>query len=496
MTDLPVARTMVVPPRASVLIESMRDIGYSLQTAVADVVDNSITAGADSIRLLADTTSEEPAFGILDNGSGMTEEELFEAMRAGSRSPLEERAAHDLGRFGLGLKTASFSQCRRMTVLTRKTGRTACARWDLDLVASKNDWIIELPDWKVGVRWSEKLAGNGTLVVWERLDRLVAREDGADRTNLARQVDETATHLELVFHRFMMGEHGRKRLYMTLNDNPLEPFDPFHSQHSATITGPTEIFGIGDQTISIKPFTLPHHKKVSSDEWNRYAGPEGYVRNQGFYVYREKRLIIHGTWFNLARQAELTKLSRVRVDMPNGMDAEWKIDVKKASAQLPGPVRKRFRRIIDRIVAGSKRVYTERGTKLTSQSRLPVWQRNQDKNEITYRIDLGHPAFQSFAAALDNDQRCSFSRILKLVEATIPIDSLFSDMGSSPEAVSISRMDEDDLAALARGTYLKLKSMRYSADDIRLMLLSAEPFRSNREKSEAIIEKVEEEQDD
>ena len=188
-----------VPPRASVLVESLRDLGYSLQAAVADVIDNSLSAGARRIELLAETHAEAPVIGIVDDGAGMTEAELLEAMRPGSRSPLEERSATDLGRFGLGLKTASFSQCRRMVVVTRRNGTTSCAAWDLDTVAARDRWIVELPDSPAAVPWHERLTGDGTLVVWEKQDRLVGSDGTGDRQDLVRQLDETARHVEFVF---------------------------------------------------------------------------------------------------------------------------------------------------------------------------------------------------------------------------------------------------------------------------------------------------------
>jgi hypothetical protein len=133
---------------------------------------------------------------------------------------------------------------------------------------------------------------------------------------------------------------------ISLNNLPLQPFDPFHSDHPATIRGPEERIRLAGQEVVIQTFTLPHHKKLRPDEWERYAGTAGYLRNQGFYVYREKRLIIYGTWFGLARQENLTKLTRVRVDMPTGLDAEWKMDVKKATAQPPSQIRERLRHLL------------------------------------------------------------------------------------------------------------------------------------------------------
>ncbi len=491
MNDLGPVRRARVAPRASVLIESMRDIGYSLPTAVADVMDNSITAGARNVELLADTGSDVPAIAILDDGSGMSEKELLEAMRPGTKSPLDYRTEHDLGRFGLGLKTASFSQCRRLTVLTRKNGRASCAVWDLDVVAETDEWFVEFISDHRGLPWQEKLGENGTLVIWQKLDRLVDEKSSDDHQNLVRQIDETATHVELVFHRFLSGEASPKKVLMSLNGRALKPLDPFHSSHPATCSGPEEVIRLGEQEIRIEPFTLPHHKKVSAGEWARYAGPEGYIKNQGFYVYREKRLIIHGTWFNLAKQAELTKLARVRIDMPNGMDAEWKIDVKKASAQPPAAVRDRLRRIIEAIGAQSKRAYTVRGKRLISGNRLPVWSRTQDKNQISYGLNGEHPVFRSFSDKLDEEHRRDFAKILDLVGSTIPIDSLFADVSSSPENVSPRGLDAEAFSETVESTYLVLRSEGLTKDEIALMMSSAEPFRSSWNAAETILENIE-----
>ena len=483
-----------VAPRASILIESMRDIGYSLQTAVSDIIDNSITAGARNIELLADTSSDFPAIGILDDGSGMSDSELLEAMRPGTQSPLENRTKHDLGRFGLGLKTASFSQCRRLTVLTRKAGVVSCATWDLDIVAETDKWYVELPDNTTLLPWAEKLQNDGTLVIWQVLDRLVDPQNAADRSNLVRQLDETASHIELVFHRFLSGEPGLGRISISLNGRKLEPFDPFHSKHPATQLGSEDVFRIGKYEISIQPVTLPHHTKVNTAEWKRHGGKEGYIKNQGFYLYREKRLIIHGTWFNLAQQSELTKLARVRIDIPNGMDAEWKIDVKKASAQPPALVRNHLRKLVENLGAASKRTYTFRGKKLTSEDRLPVWVRCQNKNDIFYSLNSDHPAFSHFSDSLSDEQKQGLSHLLGLIESTIPIDTLFADVGSYPEEVSTKALDDDNFENLVKKTWLVLKSSDFDDKKIREMMASAEPFRSSWKVTEQIINMLKEEQ--
>ena len=481
-------REQEVAPRASILVESLRDIGYSLQTAVTDVIDNSLAAGARRIDLFGDTHAEAPAIGILDDGTGMTETELLEAMRPGSRSPLEKRSATDLGRFGLGLKTASFSQCRRLTVVTRKGDEVSSAVWDIDTVAARDRWLIERPDGLSGIPWSDRLAADGTLIVWQKLDRLVGPGGRGNREDLVRQLDETARHVEFVFHRFLSGrESGRSRVDIALNDRALLPFDPFHSLHPATQHHPEEKFSLDGRQIQIRPITLPHHDKVSREEWEHYAGPEGYVKNQGFYLYRNRRLIVHGTWFGLARQQELTKLSRVLIDMPASLDAEWKIDVKKAWAQPPAPVRERLRRVVERIGVPSRRTYTARGARLTEDSRLPVWTRSQDKNRISYGLDMEHPILSAFAARLDADTADEFRKIIGLVVSTLPIDALYVDVSARSESVVAEVLDPDDFAEIVQATWTELRKRGLSSAETEKRIRSADPFRTRWEEAVKVI---------
>ena len=482
-------REREIPPKASVLAESSRDIGYSLHTAVSDVLDNSLTAGARTIQLHAETHAEVPAIGILDDGTGMTETELLEAMRLGSRSPLEGRTATDLGRFGLGLKTASFSQCRRLTVVTRKAGTTSCAVWDLDTVAARDRWIVELPGSIETIPWSDRLLADGTLVVWQKLDRLVGPDGRGDRQDLVRQLDETARHVEFVFHRFLSGREGSAgRVEVSLNGAELKPFDPFHSHHPATQHHQEEPFVLAGREIRIQPVTLPHHDKVSKADWARYGGPEGYVKNQGFYLYRNRRLIVHGTWFGLARQLELTKLCRVRIDMPSSLDAEWKIDVKKAWAQPPPPVRERLRRIIEEIGVPSKRTYTVRGKRLAGDSRLPVWTRSQDKNAISYGLDTEHPLFSAFENRLDPDTARAFRRLVGLIASTLPVEALYADVSASAESVAPAELAPDDFREIVESTWRILRKRGLSSTDTEARMRSAEPFRSRWEEATTVLD--------
>ncbi|WP_419838414.1 ATP-binding protein [Candidatus Poriferisodalis sp.] len=463
----------------------MRDIGYSLGTALADLVDNCLTAGAHTIRIVADTSSAAPRIGILDDGVGMDEATLVDAMRLGTRSPLEERDRSDLGRFGLGLKTASFSQCRQLTVVTKQDGAAHSARWDLDYVAKTNEWLVQVPETTAGIPWAEELGDTGTLVLWETLTAGVL--EGADESDLIRELDDARSHLELVFHRFLAGEPGLHKVKILMNERPLEPFDPFHSKHPATIVGSEERIRFEGEAVIVKAFTLPHHSKVSSVDWDLYAGREGYLKNQGFYVYREGRLILHGTWFGLTRQTELAKLARVRVDMPNSLDTAWKIDIKKASAQLPNPIRKRLARIIEPLGASSKRVYRTRGRRLAEATPIPLWNRLQNKGDVLYRLNVTHPMVDNLASQLEPEHHNDLMKLLEVVGSALPLDTIFSDLGETPDQHRNTSTSDDALHYAATTTLDYLTENGYSVADAMTVMQDTEPFKSSWKRTRQML---------
>lgn len=472
-------------PNAAALIESMRDIGYSLPAAVADIIDNSITAKAKRIEVLTHFDGRDSAIGILDNGVGMTRGELIEAMRPGTRSPTEERAEDDLGRFGLGLKTASYSQCRRLTVSSRRAGVTCIARWDIDRVVAENDWMLETLEPGPEIRWLDRVGEQGTLVVWERLDRILGETFQGTESEFDAAIAEVEKHLALVFHRFIKGSHGARRTQILLNGTEVKGFDPFFSERSNL--DPEEPFLIGDQRVNLRTYTLPHHSSVTPDEWSYYAGEEGYLKNQGFYVFRGNRLIIHGTWFGLMRQGELTKLSRVAVDLPNRLDDSWKIDVKKASAQPPPGLRRRLKALTERLSATSKRIFKHKGAKQTSKDAYPLWVRKQRHNTVSYVINEEHPVVVDFLESLDEETASHLRAFLAFASASLPLSALHHDVSANPENVIPGELSESDLfvtaSSLAKGLLQRFKD----PDVVREMIRSAEPFRSDWERTDLIL---------
>lgn len=461
-------------PEPSILIESLRDIGYSFNSALADIVDNSITANADEIWVLAIPT-DEFRIGIVDNGDGLSHGDLKQAMRLGSTDPRQKRALNDLGRFGLGLKTASFSQCRRLTVVSRKDGETSAFTWDLDLVVEQNEWtIIERND-PAELPFIDELGETGTLVLWEKLDRLTGTR-GSGKVDHTRVISEAQDYLSLVFHRYIAGEKGLNRISLRVNNFVLEPIDPFNTKHRATQSSPLEQICPG---VTIQAFTLPHRSHYDSQqEYEHFGLSGGYLKSQGVYLYRAKRLILYGTWFGLAKKTALTQLTRVRIDIDINQDEVWKIDVKKVSAQMPEVVRERVKALISTIGAPSRKAYRRRATRLTSPDVYPAWNVEQVGEKKLYRINRDHPVIVNLRDTLDDAGRQCFETALSVIESSFPTESLFYDLASNEENVTFATLKDDEFSNATRTFFSMLKQAGHDEDTILSIMRNAEPFQS------------------
>ncbi len=485
------ARIVDASPHAASLIEGHRDFGYTLETALADVIDNSISAGATEISLLAETSSDQPWIAVSDDGTGMTEVELIEAMRLGSKSPSDQRSKMDLGRFGLGLKSASFSQCRNLTVTTRKSGVVACASWDLDEVKRRKSWALELHDKAEQFEAFDALPKSGTVVLWRKLDRLMGNTAGNNvqtSQHMNREISAAERHLCLVFHRYLEGPSPK--IVLTLNGRRLEPIDPFASKNSACQPDRSEEIILSEGGVRIQSFTLPHHNMMSKQEWDEIGGPEGHLRSQGLYIYREGRLIIAGGWLGLAKQRELTKLCRIRVDIPNTMDSDWKIDVKKASAQLPLAVRTRLKLIVERLVGTSKRTYQSRGRRLVDDERFPIWNRIQSDGDVVFRPNLAHPVFAEFVDQLPSDLRAGFENCIRVVGSGLPIEALHAQMLGDAEAVVPDLADQPQVQQMVSAVVTRLLESGVKHEKVRDIMNSHDFFRKNWTAASKLIDEL------
>ena len=422
------------PPRASAMIEALRGIGYSTATAVADIVDNSISAKARSVKLNFGWKGDGSHVSILDDGAGMNATELDAAMRLGERSPLDQRAANDLGRFGLGLKTASFSQSRRLTVASIKGGCLNCLRWDLDLIASgqNDDWLLFEGPSKGSENLLEPLlrAGRGTIVVWERLDRIVTPDSGEQ--DFLDLIDTVERHLAMVFHRFLKGTPPC--LQISINGRTVSPWDPFLKEHPATWSSSLERISGASGVLEVQCHVLPHKDHLGDRLERTAGGPHGWTAQQGFYVYRNRRLLVAGSWLGLGQgrlwtKEEAHRLARIQLDIPNSSDAEWKIDIRKSTASPPVRLRERLTRLAEDTRNRARRVFAHRGQSVSVRADDPVvqaWRAEHSKNGVRYRIQHEHPAVRM---VLDEagELAAQIKTMLRVIEATVPVQRIWLD---------------------------------------------------------------------
>lgn len=488
-----------VPPSPAALIQSLRDIGYSIQTAIADIIDNSITAYSTNIQIRFSWNSGDSWLAIIDDGNGMTYEELVNAMRFGSKNSLESRAENDLGRFGLGMKTASFSQCRHLTVLSKKKKQISCCEWDLDEISKNNDssWMLSVLNLEAIQQhktlyplYQKYLAGinSGTIVFWENIDRMY--EDGLVKEkekHFNSLIDDTREHLQLVFHRFLSPELGSKKILITMNGDELTASNPFNPQNLATQELEQQQIFINGNKIIAQPYILPHHNKVSREEYEKYAGEGGYLQNQGFYIYRNKRLIIKGTWFRLIKKVELNKLIRIRVDIPNTLDHLWKIDVRKSHASPPEIVKNELIQVIEKIEMAGRKVYRQRGAKLSSGIQNPVWNRKAIAGEIIYEINREHPLVVDLFNKSSKEQKEYFQQIITMFENSFPVDLFYNDIAGAPEQVKSPSFDEKGLELLLDVFIEIWDPDGTQKNQLAKKLLTVAPFSSNLDLTESIL---------
>jgi hypothetical protein len=439
-----VIETLEVIPDPVSLIESMRAVGYSTEAAIADIIDNSLSAGAATVHVLYDA-SESPFVSILDDGSGMDPNELTAAMRHGSSNPSDARRATDLGRFGLGLKTASLSQCRKLSVVSKKNGTISARRWDLDVVENSGKWLVVVP----GVDDLEDLpqykkletSAAGTLVVWQDLDRLTAGARDTQREMTAKMAP-LFEHLALVFHRFTQKEEGNPAVTIMVNGLPLPSRDPYLGANSFRQELEGQVIDHQRGKVLVKPFVLPPVSNLSAQEVETAGGREGLRGTQGFYVYRSRRLVIWGTWFGLVPKEEFYKLTRVRVDIPNTFDDLWALDIKKSAAHPPDPIRARLKELIPHFAATSKRTVTYSG-RITNATKnfVPLWNRIEPKlGAFSYFPNAEHPLIKKLSDALGDEEQRHLQMILEFLGSSLPCQAIYADMCSDSQRKSDDMM--------------------------------------------------------
>lgn len=445
-----------IVPSPSALLKSLRGLGYSPETALADLVDNALASRARSVRVELDWRDGDPLVELLDDGAGMDAARLVEAMRFGGAGPDVARGAGDLGRFGLGLKTASLSQCRRLVVSSRAGVESCRLAWDVDAVEQAGSWRAEMPDRAPPGRLAAEFekGGSGTLVSWTRMDPLGGLH-GLDRAAFNAKVADIRAHLAMTFHRFLAGE--ARRLRIEVNGRALVAWDPFCRWHDATAALPRDLIRAPTGAVLVQPFILPHRDRFQSEQdYEAAGGTEGWGERQGFYVYRADRLVSAGGWLGLGgarawTREESSRLARIAVDLPTTSDAEWRIDVRKSTARPPhwarprlasvgAEARRRAREVFAWRGAGSRR----RGSSSDAID-LEVWTTRTSSRPPRYRISRRHPAVTALAGSADP---VLLEGLLAALELTVPVERIWLDIS---EEGGTARTDpsEEDVRALA-----------------------------------------------
>ncbi len=486
-------------PQADMLMGSMRSMGYSFESAVADVIDNSISADAKRIHVLFPTSAlGTNAVGILDDGIGMAKEVLLEAMRYGSTASEEIREETDLGRFGLGLKSASLSQCRKLTVISYWNGIVSAYRWDYDLIQERKQWIILdlTQDEITEVCYFDLLKKQvmGTLVVWENFDILKKANDGQEYSALNDQKEIVEKHLSLIFHRFM--SRSKKKVNIYINQQKLKPLEPFLESHPKTTLKKEVSIALMDshgreQQIRVRPFILPYLSDMSEKDKKALGGVEDMRSKQGFYVYRNERLIIWGNWFGMSRRSELTKNVRIRVDIPNALDDIWSIDVKKQVATIPKRIQNQLTKTVNDALGISVSKQTHRGRKQKIDDNIDyIWDRIEGRDKTFYYQVNRDSRFIKFLRDKMTDSDAELlDIILTELEKNIPLQQIYLDKANdciAPPVVDDQRQDEIYQNAITMiDTYQKLATQ--PVEQLIDTIMTTEPFNTQKELKDKLL---------
>lgn len=427
--------TIMLQPSAASILQSMRDIGYTLDTAVADIIDNSIAAAATKIDLVF-TVEPVPRFLIIDNGQGMAADELYQALRFAAKSSTEIRSEDDLGRFGLGLKTASFSQARKLTVISSKNEQVCAAQWDLDYVIENDQWLLKIIDpteLQLDVTYLEKIACHGTIVVWDHIDRIEFTTEADSYRYLAHLLTKLRDHLSLVFHKFIEGNTKTGKIKISLNNHEIQPFNPFCLSNKFTQVIGTEKVSICDSEVKIQAYALPHFTNMVPQEYEILKKRSDLLNCQGAYVYRNDRLMVWGDWFRIIPKSENTKYARVEINFDKSIDHLWTIDIKKSKATPPLAVLQRLKQIVGKISNTSVRMSTKRVSKSLETNQSP-WSRYSG-DSINYRVNTEFPLYATLLKTMSTEQHKHFQAFIEIIESSLPVQSIYSDMAVNPKHV-------------------------------------------------------------
>jgi hypothetical protein len=467
-------------------IESFKSLGYTLEAAVADLVDNSVTAQARNINVEFAWDGRDSWVAVTDDGNGMVEAELVTAMTIAAKGPSATRGARDLGRFGMGLKTASFSQARQLIVATTMPGGSRVTRaWDLDVVRHTGEWrLLQEVEPADAALISRLAGGQGTVVLWRHLHRFdipgITSSDAASKQHFYEDIrNRVEPHLGMVFSRFL---DGKRLSSLTVNGNPVRPWDPFLRNQRFVQQLPAERVPISGYTMNVEGFVLPHPRHLSEEQARNAAGPRGWLDQQGFYVYRRDRLIVAGDWLGVRgfRKEDKYILARIAVEIPAELDAEWSIDVRKSATVPPLAARPHLLRIGAEARRRAAEVLSHRG-RISAREHgadfIYAWTVEQRDGQVTCRINRKHPLVQQILRG-GAEESADGRALIRLLEETVPVAALRvmhrAEMMDDPEpfasATGVTDPEAVKVAERIQAAYISQGLSRHEARSrIRMM---------------------------
>ena len=477
------------PPNPDALIYSLRAVGYDLSMALADLIDNSIFAGSSEIKIHYYWNDGDPCIRVTDNGCGMAEATLVSAMRIGNVSPTDDRDPRDLGRYGLGLKTSSFSQCKFLAVATMHDGSKSVRFWDLDVVSETKEWKLgkSLPvaNW---TRLYEPLEGKekGTVILWKNLDRVLCGIELDERTIIEEEFyalfDDVIKYIEMVFHQFLDRSSESMNVSISIGEHECIAWDPFMSETPATqiISEPSP-----EPNVEVTSYILPHKSKQTTVQQDEGGGLKGWNSQQGFYVYRNARMIISGGYLNLGLKLdEHYKLARMKIEISNDMDQDWSLDIKKAVAIPPHRLKKKLHRIATATRNLAKERYSVRTGRPRSSS-IPrrnnvhdIWIQKKIREKVTYNINQDSLVLQEMMKEVSLDSKW-LHRFFQVIESTLPHSLIVFD-GLDNEGCQTDLPDDiyppANLMEVCKRMYENEISAGKTAGQAADIVCSCEPF--------------------
>lgn len=426
-------------PNPEYLIKSIAEQGYSLESALADLIDNSITAKSDKIEILIKMEEEPFTLFISDNGIGMDEKELKASMQFPSNSLEDERNAFDLGRFGLGLKTASFSQTRCFTVLSRKRGTKYYSgrTWDVNYLKKVGKWhlLVNTKEEIAKLLQQYRFLSEGhlkrfenfeanTIVIWNGLYKYENYlEENNRQSALKKQITEiTSDYLSLVFHRYL--EQRANPLQIRINNNLIIPFNPFPTSISDFRPIEFKQKHFSTDTIKIEGFILPSRSIDESQSISIWTTKNRSLMDmEGIYIYRADRLILFGGWNGLIKKAPRLQLARLRVHIGNSVDHLLHLNVAKSQIEIPHDLRVAFEKYIDELKTQAEREFFNRGIRKFSSNRkednVQLFERIPSNKGTLLEVNSRFPLLKSLMGELKKEQLTKLNLVIRMINTGI-----------------------------------------------------------------------------